>query len=229
MENQMQNAEQAWASVDRVSFDASMGGAALALRCLDEPVEVSTARRWHLLRALEHFTAGDEEAAAASLQAYVDLGGTTPDPSLIPPGSPVAELLSQTVPGSPSTPVDAKELHWVDGRPGADRPLERPAVVQVHNAESAWLNVELQPNDAWPAFAEPVPVVQVNRPILAGGVGTLAAAGGLLGLAAWQHSAYENEQTSAKAIRNHAIAADALLVGSGLAVLGGSAMVVVAF
>lgn len=189
----LDHAFSAWSEQQPDRYAASSGAARDAVGCLDEVVSPQLAARLHLLLALDAYTEQDDVAARAALRAS-QAADPRLDPALVvdPLPMPLETLVGQAraLGGGPSAtgPVEL----WFDGRPTAERPVERPVVAQHLDGDVVAWSTLLRPGEALPAPVLASPPVRgsldlrdqarldgLGQPLLFGGVGVGAAAGAL--------------------------------------------------
>lgn len=165
------------------------------LRCITEPLAPVDVAAVHRLHAYGAFVQGDAADARATFGAArgADPAWVIPE-RVAPPGTPLRELFNTASldVATESVPIPPGTSLRVDGVRTTERPLERPAVMQLLSSsgrvlESVWLT-EDQPMPDWSRHAEVVagPSVRHAAPSahrspaawwIAGGVAILAGAG----------------------------------------------------
>lgn len=165
------------------------------LRCLTEPlapVDVAAAHRLHAYGAFVRGDAGDARAAFGAARG-ADPAWVIPE-RLAPPGTPLRDLFNTASldVATESVAIPPGTSLWIDGVRTTERPLERPAVMQLLSSagrvmESVWLT-EDQPMPDWSRHAEVLAGLSVGQPApvahrnpapwwIAGGAAILAGAG----------------------------------------------------
>ncbi|MCB9763619.1 MAG: hypothetical protein H6739_27875 [Alphaproteobacteria bacterium] len=149
----------AFAQGDAERYRLASASAEQALRCLEEPVAPRAAAAFHQLEAVNAYVAGEEGRSRGALRASLTLDPdrTLPE-DLAPPGSDLrlwfdeAGAITEQPPQQPLPPLNGHTL-YVDGRAAMSRPDDRPAVLQLEQADGVW---------AWNAW---VPSDQTVPPI----------------------------------------------------------------
>ena len=195
LEARLESAEQSFASLDVDGFVASMDQAELSLPCLAVPMTPELAAHVHRDFGLRAYVDRDPEAAAA---AFASARLLEPDFSfsteLLPPDHDIRDVYaSRSLVGDAreDVPEPAAGRILLDGKAGAQRPVERPVVFQVvDDANTPSRTAYLNPGDPLPDYAKAVveDVVAVELPseplvqprYVAMGSGAVAVASGVL-------------------------------------------------
>ncbi len=220
------------------------------LHCLSEPLAPVDVAAVHRLYAYGAFVQGDIPGARAAFGA-----ARGADPSwviterLAPPGTPLRELFNTASldVATEAVRVPSGTSLLVDGVRTLERPLDRPAVLQLisaegHVLESAWLT-EDEPMPDWSRYAVVVPPTPVaGAPVrgarerstvehgspapwwIAGGAAILAGAG-VYAWALGDHAHYENmdnglDEAGLSSLRGRANTKVAVSCGLGAVGLG---------
>lgn len=218
-------AEAAYARVDVEAFEAAVVQARAEVSCLQEAVTPAVAAQLHRLEGLSAFV---EDARDRAVTAFAAARSLEPDYSfpstVVPPGNPVIDqyLARPATSATERLPPPADGKLRLDGRPGEDRPLELPVLLQVIDPEgrpgvTAYL---------WPGDALPYTPGRTGSPartgLRIGGVG-LAAAGLVtlaVGATTGPRGAADLDAGFAAARRNDALVG----VGSTLLGVGGASL-----
>lgn len=155
-------AEQAYAQRDAAGFRSGYGDLKQQLDCVEEPLQPDTAARVHLVEAMASYMAMDEDQAQASFR-----GALAADPQFLlskaiaPEGNRLQDLFAagRTLgPGDTTQASLAKgDVLWVDGHATRRRPVERPAVLQVMEADGTPRgSAYWRPSDGEPTWLEPL-------------------------------------------------------------------------
>lgn len=209
------------------------------LRCLTEPLAPVDVAAVHRLHAYGSFVRGDAADARATFGAArgADPAWVIPE-RLAPPGTPLRELFNtaslDVATESVAIPMGTSLL--IDGVRTAERPLERPAVMQLLSSsgrvlESVWLT-EDQPMPDWSRHAEVVVASHVGPGAhrspavwwIAGGAAILAGAG-VYSWAVIDHGTYVNldnglDEAGLSALRTRANTKVAISGGLGVVGIG---------
>lgn len=247
LETTLLQAEAAFADLDVDGFVASMDKAAVSLPCLGVPIDSELSAHVHRDVGLRRYVDRDREAASA---AFASARLLEPDfrfsDDLLPPGHEIRAVYSaQSLVGDTReavpTPADGTVL--LDGVAGAQRPLERPVILQLVDATGTPTQTSyLLPGEPLPTYplarpdsdAVELPVDRLVQPRHVGlGSGAVAvAAGALYGVALAQKAQLASPQPDwtqddldSVVTRNHnlVITSGAL---TGVAALGGATSLV---
>ncbi len=133
---QVDQALEAYATMDTDLFFSAQRSAREAVGCLEELAEPAQVAPFHGVEGLAAFLMEDDEATVASFRSALaaDPSWSLPE-SVAPPGSLLEEPLQRAAElgTGPTHPLlGSSGFHLVvDGEPDADRPAERPYVLQV--------------------------------------------------------------------------------------------------
>ena len=161
--------EKAWIDLDDTAFRDTMnevGG--LLLPCAAQVVTADEAARWHRLVALQLFSIGDPEGAAAAIEAaHAAKPDLAWDDALLPANHELrAHWASLTeAPRTHNVPEPRGGSIAFDGKVGRARPSDVPSIVQLVDAVGApHTTVYLGPGEALPVY----PAIPRQRNILLG-------------------------------------------------------------
>jgi hypothetical protein len=156
----LDEAEIAFQKRDKTGTLSFAARAETELPCMNEPMDLPLAAKFHRVQGLAAFLQRDTDRAAQSFHAARAL---EPDfvlpPGMVPVGHPVRGLYEAPLPSPQSValaaPASGRIL--VDGRAVLLRPTDRPAVVQLVDAqgEVVW-SVLAMPGDPLPSYQERV-------------------------------------------------------------------------
>lgn len=244
----LRSEEAAYAARDIAGFTTLATRARGMLPCLDEPISPTVAAAWHRASALQATVAITAESRPTSVASFRAMLASESNYALAPglagPGSVVPAWLDEARgagpgPTEPAAAPDHTHLLF-DGVVGADRPTQRPTILQLEWEDPARVRytAELGPGDALPDWAALglLPSNEVIEPsrwrlsrrgtlLTGGGALALSAAAGLaLGLAEANRSDFLNastpEEASADISRSHALSALGGLSVAGVAGVG---------
>jgi hypothetical protein len=150
------DAERAFADLDRATFEASSQEAGFTLACLDEPLTPVQCAGYHRLKALRAFLAGDHGGATLSFQAVVAVQpGYQLPPAMAPSGHPLHTDFHAAMqyPAGTNFSLAEPAEGWitVDGRRIGEAPAGRPFLFQRFDRSGVVLAT------AWIPVGSPVP------------------------------------------------------------------------
>lgn len=225
---QMRAAEDAYRSLDIEAFRSSLDTTSTLLPCVSERLEEPDIARYHRLQGLLASVVGDAERAQQAFLASRALEpGFRLPLDMLPAEHPTrleyAALPLDSVRWEPLPPPLSGSV-LIDGAEQLQRPVNRPAVAQLLDEDSAvtsstylWPEAAL----AYPTATPPQRHRSRSLAIAAGGTG--AAAVGLLVIASQARTAYDAEDDSLDdldALRARTNAASGLSLGAGAVALG---------
>lgn len=183
----------AWDAVDSAGFSAARDEVLEAAGCLTQTVDPELATEVHLVEALDAYTRRRNAEALSALRGLPE--GRVEQMAVLP--TPFLELSDEARRLGPGLeePIETVEgvTFFVDGRPGAPRPMARSAMVQAAEDDSGevlW-SALLQPGQGLPQLPEPeasAPTLVLEAPprerepakaLLISGGATAVVAGGL--------------------------------------------------
>jgi hypothetical protein len=162
-ETALSQAQQAYARRDLEGFAAQSERARNILPCLREGLSPAQAARWHEVDALSAVLVSDRAGAVGALRAaQAAMPGQRLDPAVVSPFVLGLEAEAERLGASPRQPVQGPQglVLWVDGRVGASRPVEAPALLQVEDPQQGVIWTQALPMGApLPDFPSPSPLV----------------------------------------------------------------------
>lgn len=187
----VKDAEQAFATMDGLGFDAATFEVNRLLACQTDAVTPVESAAYHRVRALAAFLSEDMPATILSFQAALAaMPGYELPPTVAPDGHPLREQFEQAgrmVATGGSIDLPPPQAGWVtvDGMRTRIAPAARPFVFQRLDVAGAVVDTDyVEPGDPLPTYASeapaPLPAPGSGRKLQAGWV----AAGGALGLVA---------------------------------------------
>jgi hypothetical protein len=227
----LEQATAAYGDLDFAAFEGGVGKATATASCLGEPMTRANAAEFHRSLGMLAFVQRDEDSSRKQFAAAraIEPKFTFPA-SLVPEGNPLLGFYTAIDPSTLDTEavrVPAKGSLRLDGSAVSRRLVGLPVVLQVLDEDGAVaLNALLGPNDPIPSLepeSEPHPDRKGPRtgPLIAG-IGSMAASGLLLGLAADRYAKHQAEpipsadKLNSLFVQNRAFA----ISGLGLAAAG---------
>jgi hypothetical protein len=219
-------AEAAFAEMDGAGFERARARGEAQVGCLAEPITPPDAAAWHRVEALAAFMAQDDAAAISAFRSSLAIQPAFAIPTRIAPdGHPLRALYdrARAMPPSATEPMPAppETLLYVDGARAAERPTERPIVLQAMGPTGGILGSDaLGSGEALPDWARGAPSVAAvrdtapDRPareprppreggdhrgrtaLLAASGGSLVVSGALYGVAWGDHARFMDPSTN---------------------------------
>ncbi len=242
LEAAVREAERAWQAQDGPGLEARVASLHESIGCLEEPLDVTQASALHQLLALYFAHHGDEDAARDALLGVSSLDSSyAPDPALIDAAPTLGAAFEAARTQGLGDSIALPEGRWVvDGRPDSTRlPTERATLVQRIDPppQAAWYVFSGQIPPALRPPSEPDPVVVAgrpgprSRPLLMGGLASLAVAAGGLSWAELQwkatmEGAYGQDEAEQRYRAAHGASVGSLALGVAGAGLVTSAVLI---
>lgn len=197
--------EQSFSDLNLEGLNAAATQAEADLPCVQEPLSLETAAAYHRLMGLSAFANGDRERVIYEFSAArVSEPGYNMPETLAPEGHPLQAAYTESLQldgGQAETPVPPTDGYVVvAGVRDGQRKVARPTIVQVYQADGAWLETQyLAPGQAMPMWGPPPLDPQVSksrwrtRAVVAGI--SAVAAGSLYGVAAASGQTFDGPGT----------------------------------
>lgn len=203
---EVERAEDAFASMDRAAFDTAVVNGRTTLDCLTDGLVPTACADWHRVLALEAFLRGDSADVVAAFHAMSSiLPGYELSPVIAPPGHALGRLFEEAklvaVDGTAELEAPAEGWIAIEGERGSTAPTGRPFVFQRFAEDGSVLQTTYvdvgDPLPVYPTVTStsvslaPPAAPKHNKALTGTGIALGVVSGALYGLSAVTRDSYD--------------------------------------